>query len=145
MKDLDVGSLPICGKDNRIKGMPTDRDIVIKCVAEGGDARRTTAGDLSQGKPVTIGADDSVEEVIKTIQERKVRRLPLNNGHDLIGMRTQADIARNYPEDRVGELVEFISYQRDATVDSCGLPRSRGQAGCIAYVQDPDCLLIRPT
>ena len=110
MKDLDVGSLPICGEDNRLKGMVTDRDIVVKCLASGQDPRSVKAGELGQGKPVTIGADDSIEEAIKTMQSHQVRRLPVIDGHDLIGMLSQADVARNYPEDRVGELVEFISY-----------------------------------
>ncbi|MGN7251496.1 MULTISPECIES: CBS domain-containing protein [unclassified Arthrobacter] len=110
MKDLDVGALPICGEDNRLKGMLTDRDIVIKCLADGQDPRTMTAGQFGQGKPVTIGADDSIEEAIKTMQEHQVRRLPVIDGHDLVGIISQADIARNYPEDRVGELVEFISF-----------------------------------
>ena len=110
MKDLDVGSLPICGEDNRLKGMLTDRDIVVRCLADGGDPKKTTAGDLAAGKPVTIGADDTIEEAIRTMQQHQVRRLPVIDGHDLVGMLSQADIARNYPEDRVGELVEFISY-----------------------------------
>ena len=110
LKDLDVGSLPICGEDNRLKGMLTDRDIVVKCLAEGGDPRSVTAGELGEGKPVTIGADDSIEEAIRTMQEHKVRRLPVIDGHELVGMLSQADIARNYPEERVGELVGFISY-----------------------------------
>ena len=42
MRDLDVGALPICGEDNRLKGMITDRDIVVKCVADGGDPNSTT-------------------------------------------------------------------------------------------------------
>jgi CBS domain-containing protein len=110
MKDLDVGSLPICGEDNRLKGMLTDRDIVVRCLADGGDPKSTKAGDLAQGKPVTIGADDTIEEAIRTMQQHQVRRLPVIDGHDLVGMLSQADIARNYPEDRVGELVEFISF-----------------------------------
>jgi CBS domain-containing protein len=110
MLDLDVGSLPICGEDNRLKGVVTDRDIVVKCLAKGGDPRSVKAGELGEGKPVTIGADDSVEEAIKTMQEHQVRRLPVIDGHDLVGILSQADVARNYPEDRVGELVEFISY-----------------------------------
>jgi CBS domain-containing protein len=107
MKDLDVGSLPICGEDNRLKGMLTDRDIVIRCLAEGGDPRTATAGDFAQGKPVTIGADDSIEEAIRTMQEH---RLPVIDGHDLVGILSQADIAKSYPENRVGELVAFISF-----------------------------------
>jgi CBS domain-containing protein len=110
MKDLDVGSLPICGEDNRLKGMVTDRDIVIKVLADGQDPRSVKAGELGQGKPVTIGADDSIEEAIKTMQSHQVRRLPVIDGHELVGMLSQADVARNYPEDRVGELVQFISY-----------------------------------
>ena len=110
MKELDVGALPICGEDNRLKGMLTDRDIAIKCVAEGGDPRTAKAGDYGEGKHVTIGADDTIEEAIRTMQEHQVRRLPVIDGHDLVGMLSQADIARNYPEERVGELVEFISY-----------------------------------
>lgn len=44
------------------------------------------------------------------MQQHQIRRLPVIDGHNLVGMLSQADIARNYPEDRVGELVEFISY-----------------------------------
>jgi CBS domain-containing protein len=110
MKDLDVGSLPICGEDNRLKGVVTDRDIVVKCLAGGADPRQVKAGELAEGKPVTIGADDSIEEAIKTMTDHQVRRLPVIDGHDLVGMLSQADIARNYPEERVGELVELISY-----------------------------------
>jgi CBS domain-containing protein len=110
MRDLDVGALPICGEDNRLKGVVTDRDIVTKCLATGGDPRTVKAGELAEGKPVTIGADDSVEEAIKTMTDHQIRRLPVIDGHDLVGMVSQADIARSMPEDRVGELVELISF-----------------------------------
>lgn len=109
MKELDVGSLPICGEDNRLKGMVTDRDIVVKCLADGGDPKTTTAGSLAEGKPVTIGADDSIDEALRTMKEHKLRRLPVIDGHDLVGMLAQADVARNLPEDRVGDLLEIIS------------------------------------
>src|SRR3712207_9593467 len=70
MKQLDVGALPICGEDNRLKGMLTDRDIVVKVLAEDRDPGSTPAGDLGEGKPVTIGADDSVTEAIQTMKEQ---------------------------------------------------------------------------
>ena len=54
MRDLGVGALPVCGDDDRLHGIITDRDIVIKCVAAGGDPATVTAGDLAQGKPFTI-------------------------------------------------------------------------------------------
>jgi CBS domain-containing protein len=109
MKELDVGALPICGEDNRLAGMITDRDIVVKCLAEGGDPTSTKVGDLAEGKPVTIGADDPVEEILRTMTQHGVRRLPVIDGHDLIGMVSQADVAKNLPDDRVADLVEAIS------------------------------------
>ena len=109
LADLDVGSMPICGEDNRLKGMLTDRDIVVKVLAQGKDPGSTKAGELGEGKPVTIGADDSVEEALRTMKEHKVRRLPVIDGHDLIGIISQADLAQNVDEEEVGELVEAIS------------------------------------
>lgn len=109
MRDLDVGALPICGEDNRLKGVLTDRDIVVRCLAEGNDPKTATAGSLAEGKPVTIGADDTVDEALRTMKEHKVRRLPVIDGHDLVGMLAQADVARSLPEDRVGELLEILS------------------------------------
>ncbi|MFP5334412.1 MAG: CBS domain-containing protein [Actinomycetes bacterium] len=110
MRDLDVGSLPVCGDDNRLKGMLTDRDIVVKCLAAGGDPATTTAGELAEGKPVTIGADDPVEELLQTMAQHQVRRLPVIDGHDLVGIVSQADVARSMPERKVGDLVEAISW-----------------------------------
>jgi CBS domain-containing protein len=109
MRDLEVGALPICGEDDRLKGMITDRDIVVRCIAEGGDPGTTRVEQLAEGKPVTIGADDSVEEALHTMMEHDVRRLPVIDGHDLVGMVSQADVAKHLPEDKVGELVEAIS------------------------------------
>jgi CBS domain-containing protein len=109
MRDLDVGALPICGEDDRLKGVLTDRDIVVKCLAEGGDPSTTTAGTYGEGKPVTIGADDSAEEALKTMAKHQVRRLPVIDGHRLVGMLAQADVARSLPEEKVGEMLEEVS------------------------------------
>src|SRR5687767_10596508 len=107
----DVGALPICGEDNRLKGMLTDRDIVVKVLAEGKDPSQVKAGDLGagDGKTVTIGADDSIDEALRTMSEHQVRRLPVIDGTDLVGIIAQADIARNIDEEKVGDLVEAIS------------------------------------
>jgi CBS domain-containing protein len=109
MADLGVGSLPICGRDNRLKGMLTDRDIVVKVLAKGGEAGGVTAGQLAQGKPVTIGADDDTTEILSTMAEHKVRRLPVIDGHDLVGMVALADVARALPDRPVGELLDALS------------------------------------
>jgi CBS domain-containing protein len=109
MQQLDVGALPICGEDNRLKGMLTDRDIAVKVLAQDKDPNSTTAGELGEGKPVTIGADDSVKEALQTMKDNKVRRLPVIDGHDLVGIVSQGDLATNVDEEDVGDLVEAIS------------------------------------
>jgi len=109
MRDLDVGALPICGEDDRLKGMLTDRDIVVKVIAEGRDPQQVTAGEFGQGKPVTIGADDSVEVAIETMKDHAVRRLPVIDGHDLIGIVSQGDVAKEVSDSAAGDLVEAIS------------------------------------
>ncbi|HYH61885.1 MAG TPA: CBS domain-containing protein, partial [Solirubrobacterales bacterium] len=60
-------------------------------------------------KPVTIGADDSLSEAIKTMAEHQVRRLPVIDGHELVGIVSQADVAKNAEDDDVGDLVAAIS------------------------------------
>ena len=109
MRDLDVGALPICGDDDRLKGMLTDRDIVVKCVADGGDPGSVTAGSLAEGKPLTIGADVDVREALEVMQEHQVRRLPVIDGHDLVGIIAQADIARELSATETAETVAEIS------------------------------------
>jgi CBS domain-containing protein len=109
MAELNVGSMPICGEDNRLKGMLTDRDIVVDVLAQGKDPGSTRAGELGDGKPVTIGADDSISEALKTMEEHKVRRLPVIDGHDLVGIVSLGDLAKNAEEDDVGEVLETIS------------------------------------
>jgi CBS domain-containing protein len=106
---LDVGAMPICGEDNRLKGMLTDRDIVVKVLAQGRDPAFTRVGELAEGKPVTIGADDSVAETLETMARYKVRRLPVIDGRDLVGVISQADIATNLSDEDTGRLVEVIS------------------------------------
>ncbi|MFC7598297.1 CBS domain-containing protein [Terrabacter sp. GCM10028922] len=112
MADLDVGALPICGEDNRLKGMVSDRDIVVKVLARGDDPNTVTAGQLGEGKPVTIGADDSLEEALRTMSQYQVRRLPVIDGHDLVGMLSQADLAKSLPDESAGDLIQAISSGR---------------------------------
>jgi CBS domain-containing protein len=109
MSDLSVGALPICGEDNKLKGMLTDRDIVVKVLAQGKDPRGIHAGELAQGEAVTIGADDDIEELLNTMSQHQVRRLPVIDGHTLVGVVAQADVARALEEPKVGDLVEALS------------------------------------
>ncbi|NIH87744.1 CBS domain-containing protein [Amycolatopsis granulosa] len=109
MAELQVGAMPICGEDNRLKGMLTDRDIVVKVLAEGKDPRSLSVGELAQGEAVTIGADDDAEEILRTMSSHKVRRLPVIDGHDLVGIVAQADVARALKDPQVGDLVQALS------------------------------------
>jgi CBS domain-containing protein len=109
MRDLDVGALPICGEDQRLKGMLTDRDIVIGCIAEGGDPATVKASRFATGKPITIGADDSAQEILNTMAQHQVRRLPVIEGHQLVGMVAQADVAHALPDRKVGDVLGEIS------------------------------------
>jgi CBS domain-containing protein len=113
MRELGVGALPICGDDNRLKGVITDRDIVLNCVAEGMDTTEVTVEQYAGDEVVTIGADDSVEEALATMAKAGVRRIPVIDGHDLVGMVSQADVAKHLPEDRAGQLVAAISSAPD--------------------------------
>jgi CBS domain-containing protein len=110
MADRGYGAMPICGEDNRLKGMLTDRDIVVKALATGKDPASTRAGELGEGKPITIGADDPLDETLQTMAKYKVRRLPVIDGHDLVGIVAVADVARELSDDRAkGDLIETIS------------------------------------
>jgi CBS domain-containing protein len=111
LAENDIGSMPICGEDDRLKGMLTDRDIVVKVLAKGKDPASVRAGELGvgDGKTVTIGADDTVDEALRTMIDHKVRRLPVIDGHRMVGIISQADIAMNLDEGKVGNLVEAIS------------------------------------
>jgi CBS domain-containing protein len=110
LAELDVGAMPICGEDDRLKGMVTDRDIVVKILAKGKDPSSTPVSELAtQDEVVTIGADDPIDEALRTMAAHKVRRLPVIDGHELVGIVSQADIATNIDEEKVGDLVEAIS------------------------------------
>ncbi|MEU0098451.1 CBS domain-containing protein [Streptomyces sp. NPDC006267] len=109
MTELGVGALPICGLDNKLKGVLTDRDIVVGVLGAGKDPADCTAGELAQGEAVTIGADDPAEEILRTMTSHKVRRLPVIDGHTLVGMVATADVARSLPDRRVGDLIEALS------------------------------------
>ncbi|MFG2302538.1 MULTISPECIES: CBS domain-containing protein [Streptomycetaceae] len=108
MRELDIGALPICGPDDRLHGIITDRDIVVKCLARGKDPKHMTAGELAQGKPITIDADAAVDKVLHIMEDHRIRRLPVIAEHRLVGMISEADLSRRLPEDKVGHLVEAV-------------------------------------
>lgn len=109
MSELDVGALPICGEDKKLKGMLTDRDIVVKAVAEGLDPESTPARTLASGKTVTVDAGDEVSVALDRMQQNQVRRLPVLEDRKLVGIVSQADVARALSAEVTGLTVESIS------------------------------------
>jgi CBS domain-containing protein len=111
MAELDVGVLPICGDDDRLKGMLTDRDIVVKALAQGRDSA-TTVSEFAQGTVHWIGADASLDEALGMMREHAVKRLcVMDDDKRLTGIITEADVAAHAPEDKTGEMVEAITAQ----------------------------------
>ena len=110
MAELDVGVLPICGDDDQLKGMITDRDLVVKALAQGLDPSATKASDLAQGKVHWIGADASLDEALGMMREHAVKRLLVLDGDKkLTGIITEADVATTAPEGDTGQMVEAIA------------------------------------
>ncbi|RZS36565.1 CBS domain protein [Herbihabitans rhizosphaerae] len=109
MADRGIGALPVCGEDDKLKGMITDRDIVVKVIAAGKDPRSLHAGELAQGEVITVDAGDDVASVLGVMERHQVRRLPVLDGTNLIGMVAQADVARALDQPKVGELLQALS------------------------------------
>ncbi|MFC4612617.1 CBS domain-containing protein [Streptomyces maoxianensis] len=110
MRDLDVGCLPICGDNNRLTGLVTDRDIVVKCCAEGIGPASVQAGSLN-AKVQWIDAEADATEVLTTMEEHQIRRLPVidvRSGHRLVGMITEANLAKNLSDEQVAEFASRV-------------------------------------
>jgi len=108
MRDLGVGALPICGEDDRLRGILTDRDIVVRCLAEGGDPAEVRAGDLAQGTLFWVDATADVTEVLRQLEDHRIKRLPVLENHRLVGIIGEADLARSLPEHQLAEFVEKV-------------------------------------
>lgn len=108
MRDLGVGALPICGEDDRLHGIITDRDIVIKCLAEGRDPTTARAADLAQGPPFYAEENVDLDQVMHQMMDHRIKRLPVVANQRLVGMISEADLARNLPEDALGQFVGAI-------------------------------------
>jgi CBS domain-containing protein len=108
MREADIGSLPITD-DDKLVGMITDRDITTGVVAEAADPETTSVGDVSSRDPISVEADQDLEEAVQLMSRHQVRRLPVVENDRLVGIVAQADIALGENEQKTGELVEAIS------------------------------------
>jgi CBS domain-containing protein len=108
MASGEFGPLPVV-EDAELIGIVTDRDLVIRVLAKGRDPRETTVGDVYTKDPVAVPADEGLDEALGLMERHQVRRLPVVKEGRLVGMLSQADLARAQPHERTGELVEEIS------------------------------------
>lgn len=108
MARLNVGALPISDSNERLCGILTDRDIVVGCVAKGHDPSKITAGDMAKGTPRWIDAGADVSEVLQEMQGHQIRRLPVIKDKRLVGMISEADLAKHLSEEQIAGWAEAV-------------------------------------
>ena len=107
MKDRDTGVVPVVD-GRKIIGIITDRDIVVRCIAEGLDPTTTTAADLARGTPIWVDADADTQQVIDLMIESRVRRVPVIEDKRLVGMISEADLATHVDENQLKQFSEAV-------------------------------------
>lgn len=109
MRDDDVGAIPI-GENDRLTGMVTDRDIVIRAIAEGVDVSKLHADDVMSRGIIYCTADEDIEDAIHRMEEKHVRRLPVIDGNKrMVGMLSLGDFSHAIGHELTGEWAEAIS------------------------------------
>jgi CBS domain-containing protein len=110
MRDQGVGALPICGRDQKLKGIITDRDIVVRCLAEGKDPGKVKARELG-GHLHCVAADDDIDTVLRKMQQHQIRRIPVIEGDRLVGMISEVDLATGHRDGQRltdAQILEFM-------------------------------------
>ncbi|MDF9813330.1 CBS domain-containing protein [Streptomyces sp. SPB162] len=108
MRDAGIGALAITDSDGGLRGVLTDRDIVLRCVATGHNPSAVRAAELMNGVPLTAKADDHTDSVVAAMAAKRVRRIPVLDGDTLVGMISEADIARKLGAAEAGALAAAI-------------------------------------
>ena len=125
MRQLDVGVIPVC-EDGRLLGLVTDRDLVMRVVAERKDPDSVKLSDILTKSPVTISPDEKLADALNLMSENRIRRLPVMKGSDLVGILSLGDVAIAAASDRkTGEALEHIS-ESASTADVSGGGPNRG-------------------
>ena len=105
MRDHDIGDVVVTKPDGALCGIVTDRDIVVRGIAEGVDPASTTLDDVCNHNLVTVGSDDSVATAVKAMEENAIRRLPVVDNDSLVGIVSIGDLAvERDRESALGEI-----------------------------------------
>jgi CBS domain-containing protein len=109
MRDSDVGAIPV-RSDSRLVGIVTDRDIACRAVADGGNLGTLTAKDVMTKKVICCSPDDDIAVAIKTMEAKKIRRLPVIDNHKtMLGMLSLGDISHSATKKLSGEVLQAVS------------------------------------
>ena len=109
MRQLDVGVLPVCEADELL-GIVTDRDIVVRCIADGRDAKLCRVRDAMSDDVVCVTDDDTIEHVVRILEKHQIRRAPVvNRDQKLIGIISLGDIAVDASASLSGDALKDIS------------------------------------
>jgi CBS domain-containing protein len=109
MKSLDVGFLPVC-HDDRLVGTLTDRDIVVRGIAEGKDLKSVKVSELLTHDVFWCYEDQTADEVAEYMSEKKIRRVLVLNGEKrLVGVISIGDLAKSGEAEKVGETTKEIA------------------------------------
>jgi len=111
MRSLNVGSLPVCGENDKLAGIVTDRDITIRATASARDPCITTVGEVMTPDIVTCFEDADVQVAVDMMEKKQIRRLAvLNKNKRLVGIVSLGDLAVRTPDERLsGEALERVS------------------------------------
>lgn len=111
MADQDTGVVPVVDDGRRIVGLVTDRDIVVRLVAEGRDVANASVGDVMSKSVRSVKEDTPLQEAMELMSRAKVRRVPVVNDNDqLIGIASVGDVAADTNErNKVGSTIQDIS------------------------------------
>jgi len=107
MRDRDIGDVVVLREDGSLCGLVTDRDLVIRGLAEGLDPKAAQIEQICNHDPVTVSSDQSAEEAVKVMRKHNIRRLPVVDGSDLVGIISLGDLAiEKDPESVLADISE---------------------------------------
>ncbi len=115
MEQNNVGCVPICNQENHVIGFVTDRDIITRCIANNKNCNQTKASDIMTTKVIKTTPDTELEDATQTMSQNQIRRLPVIENNQIVGMLTIGDLAQNQkvqPQE-VGDTMECICSQQN--------------------------------
>lgn len=109
LAEQDVGVLAICRSGNRLRGVITDRDIVVRVVGQGLDPDALTVGECGSDEPATVSPRETLAQAAQRMEEEQVRRLPVTEAGRLVGILSHSDLAAHGADRRAGRLLERLA------------------------------------